>query len=218
MYEAIRKTVLDAIQEAVEKKLINGTSGNIAFRDPEHPNILAITPSGISYTGMTLEDIAIVEMQEDGTNEWIEGNYKPSSEVPMHTAVMRARKDVNATVHTHSMYATICAMGEHPQLLPITPPQCEFTPVSIVGFTMPGSDEVAGKVVSALGEKGKVCLIKNHGMFSCGKNMKSAMHATIYTEEMAETTVIAKTLGTYEPMSEEAVAAMKALIEADQAV
>ena len=68
MYEAIRKTVLDAIQEAVEKKLINGTSGNIAFRDPEHPNILAITPSGISYTGMTLEDIAIVEMQEDGTN------------------------------------------------------------------------------------------------------------------------------------------------------
>ena len=218
MYEAIRKTVLDAIQEAVEKKLINGTSGNIAFRDPEHPNILAITPSGISYTGMTLEDIAIVEMQEDGTNKWIEGNYKPSSEVPMHTAVMRARKDVNATVHTHSMYATICAMGEHPQLLPITPAQCEFTPVSIVGFTMPGSDEVAGKVVSALGEKGKVCLIKNHGMFSCGKNMKSAMHATIYTEEMAETTVIAKTLGTYEPMSEEAVAAMKALIEADQAV
>lgn len=218
MYEAIRKTVLDAIQEAVEKKLINGTSGNIAFRDPEHLNILAITPSGISYTGMTLEDIAIVEMQEDGTNKWIEGNYKPSSEVPMHTAVMRARKDVNATVHTHSMYATICAMGEHPQLLPITPPQCEFTPVSIVGFTMPGSDEVAGKVVSALGEKGKVCLIKNHGMFSCGKNMKSAMHATIYTEEMAETTVIAKTLGTYEPMSEEAVAAMKALIEADQAV
>lgn len=218
MYEAIRKTVLDAIQEAVEKKLINGTSGNIAFRDPEHPNILAITPSGISYTGMTLEDIAIVEMQEDGTNKWIEGNYKPSSEVPMHTAVMRARRDVNATVHTHSMYATICAMGEHPQLLPITPPQCEFTPVSIVGFTMPGSDEVAGKVVSALGEKGKVCLIKNHGMFSCGKNMKSAMHATIYTEEMAETTVIAKTLGTYEPMSEEAVAAMKALIEADQAV
>ena len=218
MYEAIRKTVLDAIQEAVEKKLINGTSGNIAFRDPEHPNILAITPSGISYTGMTLEDIAIVEMQEDGTNKWIEGNYKPSSEVPMHTAVMRARKDVNATVHTHSMYATICAMGEHPQLLPITPPQCEFTPVSIVGFTMPGSDEVAGKVVSALGEKGKVCLIKNHGMFSCGKNMKSAMHATIYTEEMAETTVIAKTLGTYEPMSEEAVAAMNALLEADQDV
>ena len=48
--------------------------------------------------------------------------------------------------------------------------------------------------------------------------MKQAMHATIYTEEMAETTVIAKTLGTYEPMPKEAEEAMQALIAADQAV
>lgn len=136
----------------------------------------------------------------------------------MHTAVYRARPEVNATVHTHSMYATICAMGENPQLLPITPPQCEFTPVGIVSFTMPGSNDVAEKVVNTLGEKGLVCLIKNHGMFSCGKAMKQAMHATIYTEEMAQTTVIAKTLGNYEPMPEEAVAKMQALIAADQAV
>ena len=44
------------------------------------------------------------------------------------------------------------------------------------------------------------------------------MHATIYTEEMAETTVIAKTLGTYEPMPQEAVEKMQELIAADQAV
>ncbi|MFR8547207.1 MAG: class II aldolase/adducin family protein [Lachnospiraceae bacterium] len=217
-YEKIRTTVLQAIQEAVEKRLINGTSGNIAMRDEEDPRVIAITPSGISYAGMTPEDIAVVKMQEDGTNLWIEGNYKYSSELPMHAAVMRQRTDVNATVHTHSMYATICAMGETPELLPITPPQCEFTPVGIVDFTMPGSDQVAEKVVKALNKKGRVCLIKNHGMFSCGKNMKAAMHATIYTEEMAQTTVIARMLGTYEPMPEEAIKAMKALIEADQAV
>lgn len=56
-YEAIRKTVLEAILEAVEKGLINGTSGNIAMRDSEDRNIVAITPSGISYTGMKPEDI-----------------------------------------------------------------------------------------------------------------------------------------------------------------
>ena len=100
IYEDIRKTVLAAINEAVEKKLINGTSGNIAMRDSENPNIVAITPSGISYAGMKPEDIAIVEMMDDGTNKWIDGAYKPSSEVPMHTAVLRMRKDVNATVHT----------------------------------------------------------------------------------------------------------------------
>jgi len=217
-YENTRKTVLSAILQAVEQKLINGTSGNIAMRTPENPNIICITPSGVSYTGMQPEDIAVVEMLPDGTNKWIEGNYKPSSELPMHAATMRARADVNATIHTHSMYATICAMGENPQLVPITPPQCEFTPVGIVSFTMPGSNDVAAKVAKTLGENGRVCLIKNHGMFSCGKDMKAAMHATVYTEEMAQTTVIAKTLGTYEPMPEEAVKAMQALIAADQAV
>ena len=64
-YESTRKTVLDAIKEAVEQKLINGTSGNIAMRAPENPNIVCITPSGISYTGMTPEDIAVVEMKAD---------------------------------------------------------------------------------------------------------------------------------------------------------
>lgn len=216
-HQTIRETVLAAIKEAYNTGLINGTSGNIAMRSPEDKNIIAITPSGIDYDGMTPEDIAIVRMNEDGTNEWIEGNYKPSSEVPMHTAVLRARADVNATVHTHSKYATICAMGNEP-LLPITPPHCEFTPIKVVKFIMPGSNEVAAEVREAIGEKGRVCLIKNHGLFACGRNMKAAMHAAQYTEEMGELTVVSKQLGNYEPMPEEAVLKMQEMIAADMAV
>ncbi|MBE6017911.1 MAG: class II aldolase/adducin family protein [Lachnospiraceae bacterium] len=216
-HEEIRVTVLEAIKEAYKTGLITGTSGNIAMRSSEDRSIIAITPSGIDYDGMKPEDIAIVRMNEDGTNDWIEGNYKPSSEVPMHTAVMRARPDVNATVHTHSKYATICAMGNEP-LLPITPPHCEFTPIQVVRFIQPGSNEVAGEVEKAIGAKGRVCLIKNHGLFACGKNMKAAMHAAQYTEEMGELTVISKQLGNYEPMPQDAVDMMQAMIAADQAV
>lgn len=212
-YEKIRKQVLEAILDAVEQGLIQGTSGNIALRDDED-DVVAITPSGISYKGMSAEDIAIVDL--DGN--WIEGAYKPSSEVPMHLAAMKARKDVRATVHTHGMFATIMAMGENPEIRPITPPQCEFTPVGIVPFTMPGSDEVAEKVVEALGENGRAVLIKNHGMFCCGKNLKAAMAATVYTEEMATATYYAKALGVYEPMPREAEKKMQELIAADQAV
>ncbi|MCR5397836.1 MAG: class II aldolase/adducin family protein [Lachnospiraceae bacterium] len=212
-YERIRKIVLEAIQEAVAQGLVKGTSGNIALRDDEE-DVVAITPSGISYSTMTAEDIAIVDLN----GKWLDGKYKPSSEVPMHTAVMRARPDIKATVHTHAMFATIMAMGDQPELRPITPPQCEFTPVGIVPFTMPGTNDVADKVVEALGEEGRAVLIKNHGMFCCGKNMKAAMEATTYTEEMALTTFYAKLLGTYEPMPKEGEAAMKALIAADHAV
>lgn len=212
-YENIRKQVLDAILDAVDQGLIHGTSGNIALRD-DTDDVVAITPSGISYNGMTAGDIAIVDL--DG--KWIDGPYKPSSEVPMHLATIKARKDVKATVHTHSMFATIMAMGENPELRAITPPQCEFLPVGIVPFTMPGSNEVADRVREALGEKGRVALIKNHGLFACGRNMKAAMAAAVYTEEMATTTYYAKLLGNFEPMPDEAVRKMQELIAADQAV
>ena len=212
-YENIRQQVLDAILDAVDQGLIHGTSGNIALRD-DTDDVVAITPSGIPYHGMTAGDIAIVDMN----GKWIDGPYKPSSEVPMHLATMRVRKDVRATVHTHSMFATILAMGEKPELRAVTPPQCEFLPVGIVPFTMPGSDEVAEKVVAALGETGRAVLLKNHGLFCCGRNMKAAMSAAIYTEEMATTNYYARLLGVFEPMPDEAVRRMQALIAADQAV
>lgn len=211
-YETIRKQVLEAILDAVEQGLIKGTSGNIAMRG-ETEDVVAITPSGIPYKGMQPEDIAIVDLN----GKWLDGNYKPSSEVPMHTAVMRARPDVRATVHTHGMFATIMAMGEG-ELLPVTPPQCEFAPVRKVPFTMPGSNEVAERVVEALGKDGRSVLMKNHGMFCCGKDMKAAMAATIYTEEMATTAYYANVLGNFEPMPEDGVRKMKELIAADQAV
>ena len=208
----IRRQVLTAIKEAVDLGLIHGTSGNIAVRDPE-TGVIAITPSGVPCATMTEEDIAIVSSE----GKWLDGKFKPSSETPMHTAVLRARPDVNATVHTHGMFCTIMAMGDAP-MRPITPPQAEFTPVRVVPFTMPGTNDLAGAVVSTLGEKGRAVLLKNHGMFTCGKNIKAAMAAAVYTEEMAQTTYYARLLGCCEPMSEEAEAAMQALIAKDQAV
>ena len=210
-YEKIRKQVLDAILEAVELGLIKGTSGNIAVRD-ETEDVVAITPSGIAYKTMKAEDIAIVDLE----GKWLDGSYKPSSETPMHTAVLRARKDVKATVHTHGIFATVMAMSDG-ELKPSTPPQAEFTPVRIVPFTMPGSKELAQIVVDTLGD-GRAVLLKNHGMFCCGKNIKAAMAATIYTEEMATTAYYAKLLGKFQPMSDEAIQKMKDLIAADQAV
>lgn len=210
-YERIRKIVLDAILEAVESGLIKGTSGNIALRDDED-DVIAITPSGIPYKNMTADQIAIVDMN----GKWLDGPFKPSSEYPMHTAVMRARSDVKATVHTHGMFATIAAMSD--ELLPTTPPQCEFYPIGIVPFCMPGSQDFADKVVAALGETGRSVLIKNHGMFSCGKSMKDAMAAAVYTEEMAQIAYYAKVAGVYQPMPQEAIDAMLALIAADKAV
>jgi L-fuculose-phosphate aldolase len=208
-YENLRKQVLDAVLEAFDLGLIKGTSGNIAVREGD---IIAITPSGIAYKTMVPQDIAIIDIN----GKLIDGLYKPSSETPMHTAVLRARKDVNATVHTHGMFAIIMAMSDE-ELKPVTPPQTEFVPVRVVPFVMPGSNELAQKVVETLSD-GRSVLLKNHGMFCCGKNIKAAMAATIYTEEMAATAYHARLLNVFTPLPDDAVNKMKALIAADQAV
>ncbi|MBR2121969.1 MAG: class II aldolase/adducin family protein, partial [Lachnospiraceae bacterium] len=108
LYEKIRTIVLENIKEAVAEGLVKGTSGNIALRSDEDPNIVAITPSGIPYTHMTPDQISIIDL--DGNR--IDGPFKPSSEWPMHTEVLKRRPDINATVHTHAMFATILAMGD----------------------------------------------------------------------------------------------------------
>ena len=70
------------------------------------------------------------------------------------------------------------AMGDNPELKPIT-----TSPVRVCSgwyrtvHNAGRSDEVADKVVEALGKDGRSVLIKNHGMFCCGKNMKAAMAA-----------------------------------------
>ena len=122
-YEHIRRQVLEAALEAVRLGLIHGTSGNISLRDRQ-AGVIAITPSGRPYDGMTPEDVAIVTPE----GEWIDGAWKPSSETPMHTAVFRARPDVDAAVHTHSMFCTVMAMACD-QLPLTTPPHAELAPV-----------------------------------------------------------------------------------------
>lgn len=210
-YTEIRQQVLNAILEATKLGLIHGTSGNIAVRDFKE-NVIAITPSGRPYDTMTAEDISIVDL--DG--KWIDGPYKPSSETPMHTAVFRARPDVGATVHNHAMYCTVMAMSGD-ELIPTTPPQAEFSPIRVVPFEMPGTQELAEHVVKTLGQ-GRAILLKNHGSFCVGKDIGSAMAAAVYTEEAAQVAYYATLLGKFEPLPAKNIADIQAMIAADKAV
>ena len=210
-YETIRRQVLGAILDAAGMGLIHGTSGNIAVRDFQD-NVIAITPSGRPYAGMTAEEIAVVDLE----GHWLEGPYQPSSETPMHTAVFRARPDVGAAVHTHGLYCTVMAMdGE--ELKPSTPPQAEFAPIRTVPFELPGSAALARRVVETLGPD-RAVLLQNHGCFCVGKDIGAAMTAAVYVEEAAQIACYARLLGTFRPLSEQNIADFKAIIASNQSV
>lgn len=188
-YQYIREKVLEAVKQADALGLIHGTSGNISMRDAEE-DVIAITPSGMAYDTLKPEDITVIDLN----GNIVDGEYTPSSETPMHTAIFRARKDVRAVVHTHSLYATVMSMRLK-DLDRATVPSNMYYPIHTAPFAMPGSQELADEAVKALGEQGDVTLLQNHGLIATGQDMEAAMTCAIYTEEDAQVGYYAALLG-----------------------
>lgn len=188
MYTEIRKQVIKASLDTQKKGLIRGTSGNISIRSADG-KVVAITPTSIPYEELTPEMIPLVDL--DGNI--VDGCTKPSSELPMHLAVMRARPDVNAVVHTHSKFSTLLSIIGEP--LPIcTVPLMLYAPdpAPIMPFELPGSVELGESAVRGLGEKGNAVILELHGLLSVGKTIDKAMTCTEYIEEGAEIAFLTK--------------------------
>ena len=83
--------------------LVTGTSGNVSTRTPEGD--VLITPSGLDYGQLEPGNIVLVDLEKNV----LEGALEPSSEIPMHTGIYRARPQVDAVVHTHDWAYDIVA-------------------------------------------------------------------------------------------------------------
>ncbi|WP_029909980.1 class II aldolase/adducin family protein [Pelobacter seleniigenes] len=150
--------------------LNQGTSGNISAR---YEDRMLITPSGIPYE--TLEPESISSMPIDGEYGTWEGLFKPSSEWRFHLDIMRARPEVNAVVHTHSIYATTLAMARRDV------PAAHYM-VAIFGgdsvrcseYATYGTKELSDYALQALAGR-NACLLANHGMLVTGPSLEKAM-------------------------------------------
>lgn len=190
MKEQLCQAVIDYAHQMTAKGLIAGTWGNISVRIPQ-TELLAITPSGRDYMTLTTEDIAIVNLQ----GEWVGGNHKPSSELPLHLAVYRARQDVGAIIHTHSIYASACAASRKsiPAIIEDVA-MMNGGDIEVADYAANGSAELATNCVRALGDRQAV-LLANHGMIGCGANLKEAMTMCELVEKTAHIYIASHVLG-----------------------
>ncbi|MDP9454793.1 MAG: class II aldolase/adducin family protein [Actinomycetota bacterium] len=181
-HQALREGLAAAARRLVSSGLVTGTSGNVSARTGEGD--VLITPSGLSYEVMDPESIVLVDL--DG--ELLEGSLAPSSETPMHTGIYKARRNVEAVVHTHSRYATTLAcLGwsippVHYMLTTLGPDGR----VPLAPYALYGTEELAGAAAGALGESHKACLLQNHGTVTVGKSAEEAFTSSVVLEEMAE--------------------------------
>jgi L-fuculose-phosphate aldolase len=140
-----------------EAGLVEGTEGNASARAGE---LIAISPSGLAYETLRPEDVCLVT--PDG--ELVDGP-QPSVELPMHLAVLAARPDVGAVVHTHSPRATA------------NPP----VPVAVGRSGTPD----LGRAVLAAADAGHAVVIEGHGPVCFGSDLADALARAFEVERLA---------------------------------
>ena len=197
----LQKQVVEAAKKMSGDGLASGSFGNISVCDREH-DLLAITPSGVLYDQMCAEDICLVHL--DGSPvEGVVNRFKPSSELPMHTAIYRMRPDCNAIVHTHAAYCTVCAatgvslpivIGE---LGMIAPDQ-----VPLVPYYAPGSIGLAQGAAEALKDSNG-CLLGNHGAITISDTLDRAYMLAQILEDGARVYTLGQLMGGAREIPEE---------------
>ncbi len=201
MLEQIKDLLADLHQELPKNNLVAWTSGNVSARDPE-TGLMVIKPSGIRYRDLRAEHMVVLDM--DG--KIIEGNLKPSSDTYSHLYIYRHRPDVGGIVHTHSRYASaFAAVGQSIPVV-LTAMGDEFGgPIPCGGFALIGDEAIGKVVVESIGSSPAV-LLKNHGVFTIGKDATAAVKAAIMTEDVAATVWMAMQIGVPDVIPAEDVA------------
>lgn len=167
-------------KKLLDKKLVAGTSGNLSLRG--QADDIYITPSGMNYLEITEDDIVKINFM----GEILEGDKKPSSEWMMHVEIYKNYPKYNAIVHTHSPIATAFAVSR--KKIPLI--LIEMKPflggeIEVAPFKPSGSLELAKSLIPYL-KKSNSCLLANHGVVSCGKDIESAFLSVEYVEDAAK--------------------------------
>ena len=205
--QVAKQQVAEVARRMAELDLVSGTSGNVSARLSD--GLMAITPMGKSYDGMTADDIVVL----DGDLNPVEGDLMPSSESLLHVAIYAARPDVGGIVHTHAVYSSAVAAAG----LAIPPIVDEMVvnlggAVRVSEYAPPASETVAERVCDALGNR-DAALIRNHGAVAVGGDPLAALIASILTERVAQIFVLSSILGSPTTLPDEVVASEAAIFE-----
>ena len=170
--------------------LTRGTGGNLSIYD-RNLELMAITPSGIPYEEIEVEDIMIMKL--DGTI--VEGNKTPSSEHAMHEIVYRTREDVGAMLHVHSTFAvTLACLNEDLPAVDYLVAYSRGRSVKCVPYASFGTPDLAVNALKTMGNQNAV-LLANHGMNVVGPDLPKAFAIAEQLEFCAELYVRARTIG-----------------------
>ena len=193
----LRKEIIEAGRRLYEKDFVASNDGNISARLTERE--LLITPTGVSKGFMTPDQILKVDYQ----GNLVTGFMKPTSEMKMHLAVFNCREDVQAIVHAHPPTATGFAVaGESLDKISLPEVVYNLGQIRLSEYATPTTEEVPQSVAKHITCSDAV-LLANHGAITVGDNVLDAYYKMETLEAVAKITLVARTLGNENVLSDE---------------
>ncbi len=191
MLTELKNSVYQANLALVEHGLVVLTWGNVSGFDAER-GLVVIKPSGVPYDRMQVGDMVVVDL--DG--KVVEGDLKPSSDLPTHLVFYRTWPELGGVVHTHSAHATMFAQACRPiPCYGTTHADHFYGAVPCTRLLRPEETSTdyelnTGKViVECFGERNPLhmpgVVVANHGPFTWGRNVSEAVENAVALEEVA---------------------------------
>jgi len=184
-----RDEILQLMERIYRYRMTTTSGGNLSIREPNGD--LWITPARVDKGGLRRDDIVLVRAGGE-----IEGSRSPSSELPLHQTIYRARPDVHGIVHAHPVALVAFSLVRG---VPDTRLFHQSRQVcgegGFAAYELPGSAQL-GATVAASFERGFDCVIlENHGVVTAGSDLQQAFQRFETFEFTGKTIIKARLLG-----------------------
>ena len=200
-----RELIVEYGRKLSKAGLCPGTSGNLSICSRKL-GYMAISPSGMDYFSVTPEDIVVADFDA----HVIDGSRKPSSEWGLHAVFYKNKPDVNAVVHTHSLYCTTFAvLGQPLKAVHFAISDAGVSEIPCAPYELFGSAELAETAIKYCGSS-RAVLLANHGIICCGSDIQKAFSLANNMEYVARLQYQAACIGTPQFISD---SQMEAVLE-----
>ncbi|CUM65900.1 uncharacterized protein PRCAT00003550001 [Priceomyces carsonii] len=187
----IKQHVAGAFRVFARKGYTEGSAGHISVRDPIDQNTFWINPLAKHFGLIKASDL--VHVDEKG-NILPDGNQAAvnSAGFAIHSALHKARPDVNAACHAHSVHGkAYSALGKPLDM--INQDVCIFYKSHAVYEDFGGvaiEAEEGRQIAKAIGN-GKGAILQNHGLITVGSTVDEAAYLFTLLERSCEVQLMA---------------------------
>ncbi len=177
-----RESVVSCARDIHDRRLTHGSSGNVSVRCGER---ILMTGTGVSLGTVTSEELAVIDL----AGRHLDGP-RPSKEAFLHAAMLRARPEDTAVVHTHSTHsaAVSCLTVEEGSdaLPPLTAYfRMRVGELPLLPYFVPG-DTGLEDAAEHMARTHRAMLLRNHGPIAASSSLRGALDIIEEIEETAK--------------------------------